>query len=106
MKNIDDLQEEMFNTLLNKGLTLQEVLKTRRVFMEFGRSFNPALKEDGKYWKNENFKGYMFSLEREAEFIEYLQKMFPNISQEGIVKLLGILLTLTGTESESKFEIK
>lgn len=106
MEKINIRQIDTFNTLVEKGVKATEVVKIRQVFMEFGRSFNPAVKKDGEYFKNENFKSYMFNLEREAEFIEHLQKMFPNISQEGIVKLLGILLTLTGTESESKFEIK
>lgn len=106
MNNIDDLQEEMFNILLSKGLTLQEVLKTRRIFMDYGRTINFAVKQDGEYWKNENFTGHLFTTEKEAEFIEHLQKMFSEISKEGIVRLLGILLTLTGSDSECKFEIK
>lgn len=106
MENIDDQQKEMWDLLLSKGLTLQETLKTRRIFMEFGRSYNPAVKEDKKYWKNENFTGYLFTSEKEAEFVEHLQNMFTEISKEGIVKLLGVLLTLTGSDSEWKFEIK
>lgn len=106
IKTIDQKHQDIWDFLSEKGLTNSERMKVRTVFVEWARSFNPDVEKDtpkGIYYRNKAFEGYLFTTEAEAEFIGALQKFAPEADREKIMRMIPIITTLLGIESEWKF---
>lgn len=94
-----------------KGLTYQQILAIGFAFRDSGIGFTPQVKASYKggepeYWTNDNFKSASFKSEQEAIFIEQLAKLAPEITEDSILTIFGIILKLMGKETGWEFRPK
>ncbi len=114
-KNIEQIQEETFNFLKNeKGLSLREVMRVRRVFAQWGQEvllhpeieMIPGLKEKRKESYRSKKLGaelYTFDKEEEVKLLNLLMDMAPGASVEKVLRVMGIASKLLDIETEIEF---
>ena len=106
MKTISERNEEAWKMLEEKGFTIQERMKIRKAFMDFGVDISESskIKKDGingEYFKNENVEGYLFSNEKEAIFVEHLFKFVPeNADKDKVLEIMSIIIKLFDIKSD------
>lgn len=101
--------ERVFNLLEEKGLTFQEIMKVRDAIENNAFLNDPNIEVergfsiDKPFYKNKLIKGWSFSTESEASFAGAIIKYAPEISPERACKVLSIVNSLLGKETEYKF---
>ena len=103
----NDIFDECWNLLKEKGLTRAEIFKVRNVFSEWGLSFPQNVKRSGENHYTSTvpeLSGYGFGKEKEVELYNALHKYSPETKKEKLVLVMEILNKLFNIESEWKFE--
>lgn len=106
METTKKIQEEAWNMLSERGFSISEKMKIRKIFMDFGAEHAKTsnIENDGEYFKNKNVKGYAFSSEKEAIFIEHLLNFLPeNVNIEKAIETMSIIIKLYDIKSEWAF---
>lgn len=108
-KEIKDDLQEIWEFLSTKGLSLRDKMKVRNVFQKQGiELYHNRIRQakGGKYFESEKIKGFLFSTEDEAKFIEALQEFSPETNTEILFQVLGIVSKLLNKETEWIFNRK
>jgi hypothetical protein len=104
-KSTQQLHDEVWTLLEEKGLTLSERMKVRSYFASWGRSFNPNIEINHKHKSitNKKLKGYAFETQEEAEFIGAMVDFAPNVKEEKLIQVFSIVLKLFDIKSGWSF---
>lgn len=108
-ENKKEQLQEVWNFLSKKGLSLSDKLKIRGVFEKEGvRKFHNRIRQarGSKYFESEKIKGFLFSTEDEAKFIEALQEFSPETNTEILLQVFGIVSKLLNKNTEWEFNRK
>lgn len=94
--------EQAWKFLEEKGLSIGEKMNVRNAFYKAAKQLSNVTKKDN-YFENREISGFVFSTEKEAEFVEHLFKYLSDFDTSKIMDVLKIINSLSGIKSDWKF---
>ena len=102
-EQIDKANKEAHDLLQEKGLKLNEILRVKKAFLDWGKSIDNDIEGVEGYWRSKTNPGYGFNTKEEVEFFNVLCKLSPDTDKRKTIEVLKIVNNLLGVDSDWKF---